>query len=218
MSSRASDRTAYYSAYAHSAAARAVHGAAYGTRSCDLRIVPPGVSLDQGWEVVDLSALAGGRPAGEFVLASDSVGYFRAYYAEELGVTAESWQDDSGTPAYPWWRWEIGAPSAEETGQALTVEAAHYTVGGRVYVGNPSADWSKTTRVQLSESGALRAGLTVTGRYTRRHRPGALTVSCSLGVLEPALASRLVQHLAVLLILTRLANWLTIGACQTSRC
>jgi hypothetical protein len=162
VSSRASDGTTYYSAYAHSAAARAVLGAGYGTRSCGLRVVPPGETFDRGWEV-DLSALAGGRPAGEFVLASDSVGYFRAYYADEIGVTAESWQDDSGTPAYRWWRWEIGAPVAEELpGQVLTVEAAHYAVGGHVYVGNPSADWSKTTIVQLSASG-LRSGLVVTG-------------------------------------------------------
>ena len=41
------------------------------------------------WEV-DLSQLAGSRPAGEFVLASDRVGFFRAYYADEIGVSAET--------------------------------------------------------------------------------------------------------------------------------
>jgi hypothetical protein len=163
VSSQASDGTVYYSAYAHAAAARAVLGPEYGTRSCGLRIVPPGVSLDQGWEV-DLSQLAGGRPAGEFVLASDRVGFFRAYYADEIGVSAETWQDELGTPAFRWWRWEIGAERAEEQSeQPLSVEAAHYAVAGKVYVGNPTADWSKTTIVELVSTGGLRDGLTVPG-------------------------------------------------------
>jgi hypothetical protein len=163
VSSSASDGTAYYSPYAHSAAARAVLGPGFGTRSCGLRVVPPGLGFEQGWEV-DLAALAGGRPAGEFVLASDGVGFFRAYYADEIGVTAETWQDELGTPAYRWWRWEIGASDADEVpGQALTVEAAHYVVDGKVYIGNPSGDWSRTTIVELSSSGELLAGLNVPG-------------------------------------------------------
>jgi hypothetical protein len=163
VSSRASNGTTYYSPYAHASAARGVLGSSYGSRACGLRVVPSGVSFDQGWEV-DLSALAGGRPAGEFVLASDDVGFFRAYYPEEIGVTAQTWQDEQGTPAYRWWRWEIGAASAEEVpGQALSVEAAHYVVGGKAYVGNPSADWSETTIVELDPSGAMRAGLVVPG-------------------------------------------------------
>jgi hypothetical protein len=163
VASRASDGTAYYTPYAHAPAARRVLGAAYGTRSCALRIVPPGAAFDQGWDV-DLSVLAGGRPAGELVLASDQVGLFRAYYAEEIGVTAETWQDHLGTPAYRWWRWPIGAAAAEEIqDQPLTVEAAHYVVDGRTYIGNPSADWSTTAIVELRPDGELRNGITVQG-------------------------------------------------------
>jgi hypothetical protein len=158
-----SEGTAYYSPYAHSSAARSVLGSEYGTRSCGLRIVPSGVIPDEGWEV-DLSALAGGRPAGEFVLASDEVGFFRAYYADEIGVTRETWQDSQSVPAFRWWRWEIGAPQAEEIpNQELTVEAAHYVVDGKTYVGNPSADWAATTIIEIDPNGALRDGLTVTG-------------------------------------------------------
>lgn len=163
IGSLSSDGTAYYSAYAHSPAARLVLGPAYGTRSCGLRVVPSGTTLDVGWEV-DLSALADGRPAGEFVLASDEVGFFRAYYADEVGVTAETWQDKQGAPGFRWWRWEIGAETAEEIpNQELTVEAAHYVVGGKTYVGNPSADWATTTIVELDPEGALREGLSVSG-------------------------------------------------------
>jgi hypothetical protein len=163
IGSLASDGTAYYSPYAHSSAARSVLGSDYGTRSCGLRIVPSGMIPDEGWEV-DLAALAGERPAGEFVLASDEVGFFRAYYDDEIGVTAETWQDSQSMPSFRWWRWEIGAPQAEEIpNQELTVEAAHYVVGGKTYVGNPSADWAETTIVELDPSGALREGLIVLG-------------------------------------------------------
>jgi hypothetical protein len=69
-----------------------------------------------------------------------------------------------GTPAFRWWRWEIGAERAEEQSeQPLSVEAAHYAVAGKVYVGNPTADWSKTTIVELVSTGGLRDGLTVPG-------------------------------------------------------
>jgi hypothetical protein len=43
------------------------------------------------------------------------------------------------------------------------IEAAHYVVDGKTYVGNPSADWSATTIVELDPEGALRVGLTVEG-------------------------------------------------------
>jgi hypothetical protein len=163
VSSQAADGTTYYSAYAHAPVARLALGPEYGSRSCALRVVPPGATFDAGWDV-DLSALAGGRPAGEFILSGSDVGFFRAFYDEEVGVTRENWQDKQGTPGYRWWRWQIGAPNAEEVpNQPLTVEAADYQVDGKSYVGNPSADWSKTTIVELDPKGALREGLTVTG-------------------------------------------------------
>jgi len=163
VSSQGSDGTSYYTPYAHSSAARNVLGPGYGTRSCGIRVVPPGAAFDEGWEV-DLADLAGGRPSGEFVLANDEVGFFRAFYADEAGVTLENWQDTLGVPAYRWWRWEIGASEAQEIpDQPLTVEAAHYVVDGRTYIGNPSADWSATTIVELDPEGSLREGLNVTG-------------------------------------------------------
>jgi hypothetical protein len=163
VSSVASNGTAYYSPYAHAPAARLVLGSEYGTKSCALRVVPSGAAIDEGWEV-DLSALADGRPAGEFVLASDRVGFFRAFYNDEVGATAETWEDTLGVPAYRWWRWEVGNEVAEEVpGQDLTVEAAHYSVDGKTYLGNPNSEWSATTIVQLDPSGEFHAGITVQG-------------------------------------------------------
>ena len=163
VSSVASDGTAYYTPYAHSPVARTVLGREYGTKSCGVRVVAPDTAFDAGWEV-DLSALAGGRPAGEFVLASDDVGFFRVFYNDEVGVTAETWQDMQGAPGYRWWRWEVGAERAEVVpGQQLTVEAGRYFVDGKTYVGNPSADWSKTTIVELDPAGSLHEGLRVQG-------------------------------------------------------
>jgi len=163
VSSVDSKGTAYYTPYAHAPMVREVLGEDYGTKSCALRIVAPETGFDQGWEV-DLSELAGGRPAGEFVPASDDVGFFRVFYNDEVGATAENFQDKQGAPGYRWWRWEIGADEAEEIpNQKLTVEAARYFVDGKTYVGNPSADWSETTIVELDASGALHEGLTVQG-------------------------------------------------------
>ncbi|MFZ5893344.1 MAG: hypothetical protein ACOY0T_19950 [Myxococcota bacterium] len=163
ISSRASDGTVYFSPYAHSAVARLAFGNGYGTASCGLRIAPSSDGPDGAWEV-DLSALAGGRPAGEFVLASDDVAFFRAFYDESVGITADNWQDKSGEPGYRWWRWEIGSATAEEIpGQDLTVEAAHYVVDGKTYVGNPSADWAETIITELNKAGELRPGLRVQG-------------------------------------------------------
>lgn len=158
-----SEGTVYYSPYAHSSASRHVLGDDYGTRACALRIVPAGTELDEAWEV-DLSELADGRPAGEFILASDDVGYFRAFYNDEVGASREDWEDKQGVPGYRWWRWEIGEDHAEEVpDQPLTVEAAHYAVDGKTYVGNPSADWSETTITELRADGELRDGAKVKG-------------------------------------------------------
>jgi len=158
-----SDGTVYYSPYAHASAARAVLGQEFGSRACALRVVPRGAALDEGWEV-DLSALAEGRPAGELILASDDVGYFRAFYNEDVAATREDWSDKQGTPGYRWWRWKIGADVAEEVpGQELTVEAAHYVLDGKTYVGNPSADWSETSVTELRPDGELRAGVKLQG-------------------------------------------------------
>lgn len=163
ITSTDSKGTVYYSPYAHASAARHVLGEEYGSRACALRIVPPEGSLDEAWEV-DLSELADGRPAGEFILASDKIGYFRAFYNEDVGATRADWDDKQGVPGYRWWKWEIGAERAEEIpDQPLTVEAAHYPLDGKMYVGNPSADWSKTTAVGLRPDGELREGVRVTG-------------------------------------------------------
>jgi hypothetical protein len=163
VSSVDSQGTAYYTPYAHSPVAREVLGEGYGTKSCGVRIVASDSAFDEGWQV-DLSALADGRPAGEFVLASDDVGFFRVFYNDEVQANAENWQDKQGVPGYRWWRWEIGTEQAEEIpNQELTVEAGRYFVDGKTYVGNPSADWSATTIVELDAGGELREGLTVQG-------------------------------------------------------
>jgi hypothetical protein len=161
--SRALDGTIYFGPQAFTAGARAVLGADFGTSSCALRIVPPGTALDQGWEV-NLSELAGGKAAGAFMLATDDVGFFRVFYQEEIGATAETWLDSLAKPAYRWWRWSIGAKEAEEIpGQDLSLEASQYEVDGKIFFGNPSEDWSATTIVELDAEGDLSPGVTVQG-------------------------------------------------------
>jgi hypothetical protein len=161
--SRASDGTIYLGPQAVAASARAVLGADFGTSSCALRVVPPDTALDQGSEV-NLSELAGGKAAGAFMLANDDVGFFRVFYQDENGATAETWDDSLAKPAYRWWRWSIGAKEAEEIpGQDLSLEAAHYEIDGKMFLGNPSEDWSSTTLVELDVPGELKPGITVEG-------------------------------------------------------
>jgi hypothetical protein len=161
--SRASDGTIYFGPQAFTGGARAVLGADFGTSSCALRIVPPDTALDQGWDV-DLSELAGGKAAGAFMLANDDVGFFRVFYQEEIGATAENWADSLAMPAYRWWRWSIDAEEAEELpGQDLSLEASHYEIDGKTFLGNPSEDWSSTTLVELDAQGELKPGITLQG-------------------------------------------------------
>lgn len=163
VSGTASDGTLYFAPLAFQAGARSVLDAEFGTGSCALRIVPPDEALDQAWEV-DLAALAGGRAAGGFTLASDDVGFFRVYYQDEIGATPENFSDSLALPAYRWWRWDIGADQAEELeGQDLSHEATSYAVGGKTYIGNASVDWSSTTLFELDAIGGLRQGITVPG-------------------------------------------------------
>lgn len=163
VTSRASDGTIYFGPHAFAASARTVLGAGFGTGSCALRVLPTGGEIDGAWEI-DLSELAGGSPAGSFMLASDDVGFFRVFYQNEIGATPENWNDTLAMPAYRWWRWSIGADEAEEIpDQDLTLEASHYEVDGKVFLGNPSEDWSSTTLVELDAEGELENGVTVQG-------------------------------------------------------
>lgn len=163
VASRASDGTLYLGPQAYTATARAVLGTEFGTSSCALRILPASGGLDDAWEV-DLSELAGGRPAGAFMFANDDVGFFRVFYQDEVGATKENWDDTLAMPAYRWWRWTIGTDQAEEIpGQDLALEASHYEVAGKMFLGNPSEDWSATTLVELDAEGELENGVTVQG-------------------------------------------------------
>jgi hypothetical protein len=43
------------------------------------------------------------------------------------------------------------------------LEASHYEVDGKMFLGNPSEDWSATTIVELDAEGELSPGVTVQG-------------------------------------------------------
>src|SRR5262249_17252531 len=68
--SLATDGTTYFGSFPLPAVVRTVFGAGFGAPTCELRVVPNGLGFDQGW-TVDLTALAGGRPAGQFILVDD---------------------------------------------------------------------------------------------------------------------------------------------------
>lgn len=160
----ADDGTAYFGPSPDTAATHGVLGAAFGTAPCLLRVVPAGVSFDDGYDL-DLSIYTGGRPVGQFLLLSDEVAVFRAFYGDELGATAANWPETKLLPAFRWWRWSVGTEIAEELpGQELSLGGGYvFREPGHTYVTYSAADYSSTTLTELDENGEIVPGVTVQG-------------------------------------------------------
>jgi hypothetical protein len=158
------DGNTYFSPWDYHTAVRGVFGAGYGSASCGLRVVPAGSSFDQSYEL-DLSTLVGGRPAGSMSLISDSEALLHVWHEELVDVTPETWQDKRFEPAYKWYRWQIGAPSAEELpDQAPSVEGSEFrVVDGKVLSFANNAEYSETTLIELDDEGYQHPGLVVPG-------------------------------------------------------
>src|SRR5690606_35590319 len=90
-----SDGTAYFSSNAYLSPIRALLGEDRGVDACALRIVPPGKSFDEGFEV-DLPTLTGGRQAGDFAMVDDETALLRVWHSElvsELAEDESNWED-----------------------------------------------------------------------------------------------------------------------------
>jgi len=166
--STSSDGTAYFSPLSYYSPIRSMLGGDRGVDSCGLRIVPPGVSFEAGYEV-DLSSLVGGRPAGNLFIVDDSVAFLRVWHSELVPpVLADksNWQDVINESGFLWWRWRIGSPTAEQIqGQepGASETPGLYVVDGRKFLPRVAADYSSTTLDELEASGALRPTLTGPG-------------------------------------------------------
>jgi hypothetical protein len=161
----ASDGTAYFSSRSYFTLPRLVFGDGYGAASCSLRVVPPGEEFDAGFDV-DLSSLVGGRPAGDFTLVNDDTAFIRVWHTESVSKpTRDNWDTMRNEAGFRWWRWRIGAPSAEEiidqSSAANTVQLRR--VDDRVYALRYTPDYSETTLEELRADGTIVPGLSGPG-------------------------------------------------------
>ena len=169
--STTSNGTTYFSPMSWFAPIRAMMGAEHGVASCGLRIVPPATSFDESYQV-DLSALAGGRPAGTLFLVGDDVAFMRVWHEElvdELADDKSNFEDIINQAGFKWWRWQVGAEAATVVaGQEPSASevAALFSVDGSSWVPRPAADYSTTTLDQLDSKGEIHAGLSGPGTIT----------------------------------------------------
>lgn len=159
-----SDGTTYFTPWDYHSVVRSVFGEGYGSRSCALRVVPPGTSYDQGFDV-DLSSLVGGRPAGTVRVTGDDQALIHVWNQELARATPENWEDTRFLPAYTWYRWQLGEQTAEELpNQEPSGEGGDWeTIDGKSYLLSPNSEYDETTLVELNADGAFVPGAKIKG-------------------------------------------------------
>jgi hypothetical protein len=165
--SSTSGGTLYLSPYSGDTPIRSILGDEHGVDSCGLRVVPPGKTFDQGYEV-DLAALAGGRPAGDLVLVSDDVAFIHVWHSElvdPIKKDLSNWEEATGQNGFLWWRWPLGATKAERIPDQ---KPGNYTivtsVDGRKFFNHWSDDFTSTTLEELTPDGTIVPSLSGPGQ------------------------------------------------------
>lgn len=162
-----SDGTLYFSPGSYDAPVRSILGGERGVDPCLLRIVPPETSFDQGYQL-DLSSLAGGRPAGDLVVLNDDVAFLHVWHSEVVDPVLEdlsNWEDTVNQAGFLWWKWTMGSEGAEPIGeQAPANGVVLFQVDGRTLVTRFSEDYTSTTLDELDPAGAISPGLSGPGQ------------------------------------------------------
>jgi hypothetical protein len=162
-----SDGAVYYSP-ASLISAYTLIGAGHGSPSRALR-VPKGSRAFDPTFTLDLSALVGGRPAGDFTWIDGSTALIRAWHAELADpVTPATWQDVLWAQAgFKWWRWHAGdAQAVEIPGQQPgTLGASVIKVDGKLYVVRTNEDSKTSTLDRIEADGAFHPTLTGPGQF-----------------------------------------------------
>jgi hypothetical protein len=156
------DGTRYYSPNASRVLPSLVFGEGYGTPGSMLRIVPPHAAFDEGY-AVDLSALVGGRPAGDFTPVSSDFGFIAVWHAELVPeLTPENYAElRNQVPGYRYWTWRIGDAQAQDNVEQEPSRIAYggeEVVDGKVYSRVTNAD-GLGQLVQMTPEGTVRPGL-----------------------------------------------------------
>jgi len=176
LAGQTSDGTAHYTADNSAGRTFARHylGPGYGTAPCGLRVVPPGLTFDEGYEI-DLRVLVGGRPVvGDLAIVSDTMAFLRVWHEEDVSeeITIENFEDVyASAKAFRWWRWEIGSSTATEVpGQVpqgsftdkFTAEGSTFVVDNSTI--DQDGGRGNAPLIELSPSGELRPAMTVKGQ------------------------------------------------------
>ena len=165
--SSAADGTTYFSPAAYYAPLRSLLGEQSGVEPCALRIMPGAESFDAGYGL-DLSALAGGRPAGDLSLVGEGRAFLRVWHSELVTPLAEgnaNWESVLQEPGFQWWTWQLGAAEAEPiAGQQGSLVAPLIHVDGKTFTTTRSAADGTSQLQELSPEGELRPGLSGVGQ------------------------------------------------------
>ncbi|HXJ21367.1 MAG TPA: hypothetical protein VMT03_14140 [Polyangia bacterium] len=163
---QASDGTVYYSPPSFVAAEIQV-APGHGSPSQALSVGPTSAAFDPTFDL-DLSALVGGRPAGDFILLDDQTAIVRAWHADLADpVTEANWKDVLWTEAgFLWWRWHVGdAQAIQIPNQSPGALGASVTrIDGKLYVVRTSADSTTSTLDEIDAQGEFTATLSGPGQ------------------------------------------------------
>ena len=157
--SQTSDGSSYYSPLSYYTPIRSMLGDdARGVASCALRVNPGATDFDAAYDL-DLSALAGGRPAGNLFFVSDDVALIRAWHSDLVTPISEdkaNWVDVINEAGFMWWRWQVGSDAAEvlpDQTPSASETTGVYRVDGKAFIPRASADYSSTTLDEVDANG-----------------------------------------------------------------
>jgi hypothetical protein len=165
FNAQSSDGTAFFTPYSLYAAYREI-GEGHGAPSLALRIEPGEDTFDAGY-ALDMSALVGGRPAGDFTLLDDETALLRVWHPEIVDpVDPAEWQDVLwGEAGFLWWRWRIGDSEAVQIDnqEPGALGATVFKIDGKTYSTRYAADQSSTALVEITPAGEFLPSIEGTG-------------------------------------------------------
>ncbi|HVW24967.1 MAG TPA: hypothetical protein VHC69_06325 [Polyangiaceae bacterium] len=165
-----SDGAAYFSPMSYYAPIRSMLGEDAGVSSVALRVLPGEHAFDPGYNV-DLSALVGGRPAGDLLPISDQVALIRAWHSDLVSAVAgdkSNWQDVLNEAGFLFWRWELGSDKAElipDQPPGASEITSVYHVDGRALLPRVNADYSASELEELTPDGRFQTVLQGPGNF-----------------------------------------------------
>ena len=153
----------YYGPYDSWAGVR-VLGEEFGSGSILLKALPGTGQPDPDFSL-DLSALTGGRPAGNYFQVSEDRAFMKVFYEEEAGEFDGNVFDYIFGEKYKWWTWEVGSETATEVPDQPFVNSGiqNYFVDGRRFISTTNNDFTTSILTELSPTGEFVPTVTVIG-------------------------------------------------------